>query len=155
MRVRITHAKSLRLRPPLCDPMDCGRPGSSVHGTLQARMLEGVAISFSPSRATEAGEGSGAAGGISGEQTCGPHLWREAAGFRAWGFRVTRGHLVTGDGHWFAGSSHCRGAGELGMGGRVVRKVHADTARWSQVWGDALATSVSVSCVCFISTDAL
>ena len=31
----------------LCDPMDCSPPGSSVHGILQARMLEGVAIPFS------------------------------------------------------------------------------------------------------------
>ena len=31
----------------LCDPMDCSLPGSSVHGILQARILEWVAISFS------------------------------------------------------------------------------------------------------------
>ena len=31
----------------LCDPMDCSLPGSSVHGLLQARALEWVAISFS------------------------------------------------------------------------------------------------------------
>ena len=31
----------------LCDPMDCGLPGSSIHGILQARVLEWVAISFS------------------------------------------------------------------------------------------------------------
>ena len=30
----------------LCDPMDCSPPGSSVHGILQARVLECVAISF-------------------------------------------------------------------------------------------------------------
>jgi len=30
-----------------CDPMDCSPPGSSVHGLLQARILEWVAISFS------------------------------------------------------------------------------------------------------------
>ena len=30
----------------LCDPMDCSPPGSSVHGILQARVLEWVAISF-------------------------------------------------------------------------------------------------------------
>ena len=30
-----------------CDPMDCSLPGSSVHGILQARILEWVAISFS------------------------------------------------------------------------------------------------------------
>ena len=31
----------------LCDPMDCSPPGFSVHGILQARILEGVAIPFS------------------------------------------------------------------------------------------------------------
>ena len=30
-----------------CDPMDCSRPGSSVHGIFQARILEWIAISFS------------------------------------------------------------------------------------------------------------
>ena len=34
-------------RPTLCDPMHCSLPGSSVHGILQARILEWVAISFS------------------------------------------------------------------------------------------------------------
>ena len=29
--------------PALCDPMDCSRPGSSVHGILQARIQEWVA----------------------------------------------------------------------------------------------------------------
>ena len=33
--------------PTLCDPMDCGLPGSSVHGILQARILEWIAIPFS------------------------------------------------------------------------------------------------------------
>ena len=31
----------------LCDPVDCSPPVSSVHGILQARILEWVAISFS------------------------------------------------------------------------------------------------------------
>ena len=31
----------------LCHPMDCSLPGSSIHGILQARILEWVAISFS------------------------------------------------------------------------------------------------------------
>ena len=31
----------------LCDPMDCNPPGSSVHGILQARILELVVISSS------------------------------------------------------------------------------------------------------------
>ena len=30
--------------PTLCDPMDCSPPGSSVHGILQARLLEWVAM---------------------------------------------------------------------------------------------------------------
>ena len=30
----------------LCDPMDCSPPGSSVHGILQTRILEWVAISI-------------------------------------------------------------------------------------------------------------
>ena len=36
-------AKSLQLCLTLCDPMDCSPPGSSVHGVLQARILEWVA----------------------------------------------------------------------------------------------------------------
>ena len=31
----------------LCDPMDCSPPGSAVHGILQIRILEQVAIPFS------------------------------------------------------------------------------------------------------------
>ena len=33
--------------PTLCNPVDCSLPGSSAHGTFQARILEWVAISFS------------------------------------------------------------------------------------------------------------
>ena len=33
--------------PILCDPKDCGPPGSSVHRILWERILEWVAISFS------------------------------------------------------------------------------------------------------------
>ena len=40
-------AHLLQLCPTLCNPMDCSLPGSSVHGTSQARILEGVAISSS------------------------------------------------------------------------------------------------------------
>ena len=36
--------------PDPCDPMDCSLPGSSVHGIVQARILEWVAISFSKSK---------------------------------------------------------------------------------------------------------
>ena len=37
-------AKSLQSCPTLWDPMDCSPPGSSVHGILQARILEWVAM---------------------------------------------------------------------------------------------------------------
>ena len=36
--------------PILSDPMDCSLPGSSVHGTFQARVLEWGAIAFSTSQ---------------------------------------------------------------------------------------------------------
>ena len=36
-----------QLCPTLFDPMDCISPGSSVHGVLQARILDWVAIPFS------------------------------------------------------------------------------------------------------------
>ena len=42
-----TANKSLQLCPTLCDPIDCGPPGSADPGILQARTLEWVAISFS------------------------------------------------------------------------------------------------------------
>ena len=42
-----TAAKSLQSCPTLCDPMDWSPPGFSVHGILQARTLEWVAIPFS------------------------------------------------------------------------------------------------------------
>ena len=37
-------AESLQSCLTLCDPMDCSPPGSSVHGALQARILEWVAV---------------------------------------------------------------------------------------------------------------
>ena len=40
-------AKSLQSCPTLCDPMDCSPPGFSVHGILQARILEWVAMPYS------------------------------------------------------------------------------------------------------------
>ena len=47
VRVR---AKSLQSCPTLYDPLDCSPPGSSVHGILQTRKLEWVAVpSSSPS----------------------------------------------------------------------------------------------------------
>ena len=40
-------AASLQLCLTLCDPIDSSPPGSRIPGTLQARTLEWVAISFS------------------------------------------------------------------------------------------------------------
>ena len=45
--IRVTTAKSLQSCLILCDPIDGSPPGSPVPGTLQARTLEWVAISFS------------------------------------------------------------------------------------------------------------
>ena len=42
LKVKVT-----QLYPTLCDPMDCSLLGSSVHGILQARILESVAVPFS------------------------------------------------------------------------------------------------------------
>ena len=43
-------AKSLQSCPTLCDPRDGSPPGSPIPGSLQARTLEWVAISFSNAR---------------------------------------------------------------------------------------------------------
>ena len=49
----------------LCDHKDCSPPGSSVHGILQARRLERVAIPFSRASSQPRDEtwASGTAGG--------------------------------------------------------------------------------------------
>ena len=44
---RRSESEVARSCPTLCDPMDCSPPGSSVHGILQARVLEWGAIAFS------------------------------------------------------------------------------------------------------------
>ena len=44
LKVKVLVAQSC---PALCNPMHCSPPGSSVHGTLLARMLEWVAMPFS------------------------------------------------------------------------------------------------------------
>ena len=38
------HAESLQLCSTLCNPVNRSPPGSSIHGILQARILEWVAI---------------------------------------------------------------------------------------------------------------
>ena len=44
LRNKCACAQSLQLCSTLCDPMDYSSPGSSVYGTLQARILERVAM---------------------------------------------------------------------------------------------------------------
>ena len=69
-------AQWLRWCPILCDPMDHGPPGSSLHGVLQARILEWVAMSpsmgsFQPRDCTRV---SCIAGGFSATEPLGkPH----------------------------------------------------------------------------------
>ena len=43
IKVKVLVAQSYLI---LSDPMDCGLPGSSVYGILQARILEWIAIPF-------------------------------------------------------------------------------------------------------------
>ena len=42
MMIVCMHTKLLQWCPVLCDPMDCSLPDLSVHGILQARILEWV-----------------------------------------------------------------------------------------------------------------
>ena len=44
VKVKVLDAQSCLT---LCDQVDCSLPGSSVHGILQERILESVAIPFS------------------------------------------------------------------------------------------------------------
>ena len=44
MKVKVLVSRSC---PTLCHPIDCSRPGSSVHAILQARILEWVSYPFS------------------------------------------------------------------------------------------------------------
>ena len=46
MKVK-SESEVVQLCPTLSDPVDCGLPGSSIHGIFQARVLEWVAIAFS------------------------------------------------------------------------------------------------------------
>ena len=46
-QVRKKESELAQSCPPLCDPVDWSPSGSSLHGILQARILEWVAISFS------------------------------------------------------------------------------------------------------------
>ena len=67
--------------PTLCDPMDCSPPGPSVHGILQARILEWIAISYSrgssrPRNQTWISCISCNAGGLFPTEPSLPNTWR-------------------------------------------------------------------------------
>ena len=47
MNEKKVKVKSFSQCPTLCNPVDYNPPGSSVHGILQARILEWVAMPFS------------------------------------------------------------------------------------------------------------
>ena len=47
IHVAAAAARTLQSCPTLSNPMDCSPPGSSIHRTLQARILEWAAIAFS------------------------------------------------------------------------------------------------------------
>ena len=47
MKLEMCKVKVSQLCLILCDPMGCSPPGSFVHGILQARILEWVAVPFS------------------------------------------------------------------------------------------------------------
>ena len=46
MKVK-NESEVVQSRPTLSNTMDCSLPGASIHGILQARVLEWVAITFS------------------------------------------------------------------------------------------------------------
>ena len=52
MKVK-SESEVAQLHPTLSDPMDCSPPGSSIHGILQARVLEWSAIVLVPNRMDE------------------------------------------------------------------------------------------------------
>ena len=64
--------------PTLCDPVDCSPPGSSVHGILQARILEWFAMSFSrdlPNPGIKPGSPALQADALSSEPPGKPHVY--------------------------------------------------------------------------------
>ena len=65
-------AKSLQLCPTLCDPIDGRPPGSPVPGSLQARTLEWVAISFSNMKVKSESEVTQSCPTLSDPMDCSP-----------------------------------------------------------------------------------
>ena len=75
------HAESLQSCPTLCDPTDCSPSGSSVHGILQASILEWVAMpsstgSSAPRDQTHVSCGCCMAGGLFTAEPPGETQWK-------------------------------------------------------------------------------
>ena len=99
--------------PTLCNPMDCSSPGSSVHGILQAGILESVTISSSrgifPTQQLNQGL-------LHYRQTL-YHLSHEGS---PWGFRLSSKYLCAS---WSALDTHeQRQEAELGRDGEAGAK---------------------------------
>ena len=104
-------AKSLRPCPTLCVPIDCSLPGSSVHGILQSRILEWVAMPSSRDLPNP---------GIELSSLMSPAL--------AGGFVTTSAAWEAHGYHWFVvnikHSSTCRGPGMQSTQHRVNANKH-------------------------------
>ena len=79
----MSESEVAQLCPTLCNPVDCSLPGFSVHGILQARILEWVIVSFSgdlPDPGTEPGSPALRADAVTSEPPGKPehHNWRIA-----------------------------------------------------------------------------
>ena len=66
------HTKSLQSCLTLCNPIDCSLPGSSVHGMLQARILEWVIVQ---KQINWWGDGGSMGGGSGWGDTCYSPRW--------------------------------------------------------------------------------
>ena len=95
--------------PTLWHPMDCSPPGSSIHGIIQARVLEWGAISFSAIYATS--DLYRTYQGLRGEVNTEWHLcieWQTIQSDEEWGFyinferknRIYLGHIWDVDVKW-------------------------------------------------------
>ena len=71
----------------LCNPMDCSAPGSSVHGILQARILDWVSISFSRGSSLPRDGSSFSCISCTGRQTL-YHKRHLGSPYQIWGAKV-------------------------------------------------------------------
>ena len=138
-----------QLCPTLCDPMDCSPPGSSVHGILQARTLELVAMpssrGASPSRVEHASSVSSALQADSSpSESSGKALKRlvlpEPREDPSKRFHSVRPHST--------GAAHGAASGREGRGAWGIRETSAPTtppAYWGHRTADPSLNTFSLS----------